>query len=154
MASAMPYRPEDADHVTAIKGQSVPLNCDVNFPDGNVVPYVVQWWRKDRPNPIYIWYDNYPSHIAKDYKGRVSRVHASSNYGLASLNITRVNELDRGWYNCKVLFLNRNPDALPNGTWYHLDVHAKPKFVKTPEGIVYVNIGQPVILNCEVRVGL
>ena len=42
----MPARPEEADHVTAIDGDWVALNCDVNFPDGHVVPYVVQWWRK------------------------------------------------------------------------------------------------------------
>ena len=30
-----------------------------------------------------------------------------SNFGLASLNITNVKESDRGWYNCKVLFLDR-----------------------------------------------
>ena len=44
--SGMPARPEEADHVTAIDGDWVALNCDVNFPDGHVVPYVVQWWRK------------------------------------------------------------------------------------------------------------
>ena len=42
----MPARPEDSAHVTAIYGDWVALNCDVNFPDGHVVPYVVQWWRK------------------------------------------------------------------------------------------------------------
>ena len=42
----MPSRPEDSAHVTAIYGDWVALNCDVNFPDGHVVPYVVQWWRK------------------------------------------------------------------------------------------------------------
>ena len=34
----------------------------------------------------------------------------SSGLGLASLNISRVNEKDRGWYNCKVLFLNRGAE--------------------------------------------
>ena len=42
----MPSRPEDSAYVTAIYGDWVALNCDVNFPDGHVVPYVVQWWRK------------------------------------------------------------------------------------------------------------
>ena len=42
----MPARPEESAHVTAIYGDWVALNCDVNFPDGHVVPYVVQWWRK------------------------------------------------------------------------------------------------------------
>ena len=30
-----------------------------------------------------------------------------ASLGLASLNITNVTESDRGWYNCKVLFLDR-----------------------------------------------
>ena len=46
VVSGMPARPEESAHVTAIYGDWVALNCDVNFPDGHVVPYVVQWWRK------------------------------------------------------------------------------------------------------------
>ena len=42
LVSGMPARPEDSAHVTAIYGDWVALNCDVNFPDGHVVPYVVQ----------------------------------------------------------------------------------------------------------------
>ena len=56
-------------------------------------------------------YDNYPTHADKDYAGRVTKIDAFSsagaNFGLASLNITNVTEADRGWYNCKVLFLDR-----------------------------------------------
>ena len=36
----------DAPHITAIAGDKITLNCDVNFPNGDVSPYVVQWWRK------------------------------------------------------------------------------------------------------------
>ena len=36
----------DAPHITAIAGQKITLNCDVNFPNGVASPYVVQWWRK------------------------------------------------------------------------------------------------------------
>ena len=50
--------------------------------------------------------------IAKEYINRVDRVDSSDQrYGLASLNLTKVTEKDRGWYNCKVLFLDRGPDA-------------------------------------------
>ena len=38
-----------------------------------------------------------------------------------------------------------------NGTWYHLDVHAKPHFVQKPDDIVYVSIRDQVILVCQVR---
>ena len=67
---------------------------------------------QERDLPIYIWYDDYPSHIAKEYAGRVARIDSSNRqYGLASLNLTKVTEKDRGWYNCKVLFLDRGPDS-------------------------------------------
>ena len=146
----MPPHPEEADHVTAIYGDWVVLNCVVDFPDGNVVPYVVTWWRREKP--VYMWYSNYPSHVDTDYKNRVARVPAGSNYGLASLNLTRVTENDRGWYNCKVRFLNRSPDHSVNGTWYHLDVHAKPRFVEREKmhPIVYASVGESIILRCHV----
>lgn len=47
----------------------------------------------------------------------------------------------QGWYECKVVFLNRSPNQHKNGTWFHLDVHAPPRFSITPEDIIYVNLG-------------
>ena len=38
-----------------------------------------------------------------------------------------------------------------NGTWYHLSVHAAPNFVVVPKDIVYVGIGDNIILNCQVK---
>ena len=58
VVSGMPARPEESAHVTAIYGDWVALNCDVNFPDGHVVPYVVQWWRK-------VGYDDHISFLQK-----------------------------------------------------------------------------------------
>jgi hypothetical protein len=46
LASGIPANPSNADHITAIYGDKITLNCDVNFPDGVNSPYVVQWWRK------------------------------------------------------------------------------------------------------------
>ena len=61
--------------------------------------------------PFYIWYDDYPEHASPEYKGRVSKVKPGGQYGEASLILTGVNNTDRGWYNCKVLFLNREPNG-------------------------------------------
>ena len=47
----------DAPHITAIAGQKITLNCDVNFPNGVASPYVVQWWRKVKT--VYIFYEGY-----------------------------------------------------------------------------------------------
>lgn len=92
--------------------------------------------------PIYIWYENYPTHSGEGYEGRVSRVSADSPFGAASLNLTNIRESDQGWYECKVVFLNRSPNQHKNGSWFHLDVHAPPRFSVTPEDIVYVNLGE------------
>ena len=47
----------DAPHITAIEGDKITLNCDVNFPNGANSPYVVQWWRKVRKLQKNIYYD-------------------------------------------------------------------------------------------------
>lgn len=141
---------QDAMHITAILGESVVFNCPVEFPGDHPVPYVLQWEKKGQDIPIFIWYENYPTHSAEGYEGRVSRVTQDSPYGLASLNLTNIKESDQGWYECNVVFLNRPPSSQnKNGTWFHLDVHAPPRFVVTPEEIIYVNLGDAIILNCE-----
>ncbi|XP_055837276.1 protein turtle isoform X8 [Episyrphus balteatus] len=145
--------PEDAVHITAILGEGVIFNCHVEFPNDHPVPYVLQWDKKVSETgsdlPIYIWYESYPEHIEEGYKGRVSRVSQDSPFGSASLNLTNIKEADQGWYECKVVFLNRDPKQHKNGTWFHLDVHAPPRFSVTPEDIIYVNLGDSIILNCQ-----
>ncbi|XP_068973191.1 protein turtle isoform X5 [Bombus flavifrons] len=160
---------QDAVHITAILGESVVFNCHVEFPGEHPVPYVLQWEKKvgdtGQEIPIYIWYESYPTHSGEGYEGRVSRVSPNSPYGVASLNLTDIRESDQGWYECKVVFLNRSPNSHKNGTWFHLDVHvprvsredkndwfvfvAPPKFSITPEEMIYVNVGDAIILNCQ-----
>ncbi|XP_069356361.1 protein turtle isoform X1 [Maniola hyperantus] len=144
---------QDAVHITAILGESVVFNCQVDFPEDIPVPYVLQWEKKvgetGQDIPIYIWYESYPTHSGEGYEGRVSRVAPDSPYGAASLNLTNIRESDQGWYECKVVFLNRSPNQHKNGTWFHLDVHAPPRFSITPEEIIYVNLGDAIILNCQ-----
>ncbi|XP_018406942.1 PREDICTED: protein turtle-like isoform X2 [Cyphomyrmex costatus] len=138
---------QDAVHITAILGESVVFNCHVEFPGEHPVPYVLQWEKKE--TPIYIWYESYPTHSGEGYEGRVSRVSENSPYGQASLNLTNIRESDQGWYKCKVVFLNRSPNSHKNGTWFHLDVHAPPRFSITPDDMIYVNLGDAIILNCQ-----
>ena len=71
---------------------------------------------------------------------RVSQTDVT--FGAASLNLTNIRESDQGWYECKVVFLNRSPNQHKNGSWFHLDVHAPPRFSYTPEEVVYVNLGE------------
>ncbi|CRK96838.1 CLUMA_CG009918, isoform A [Clunio marinus] len=144
---------QDAVHITAILGESVIFNCHVEFPGDHPVPYVLQWEKKvsetGQETPIYIWYESYPTHSGEGYEGRVSRVSPDSPFGAASLNLTNIRETDQGWYECKVVFLNRSPNQHKNGSWFHLDVHAPPRFSVTPEDIIYVNLGDSIILNCQ-----
>ncbi|CAL4082334.1 unnamed protein product [Meganyctiphanes norvegica] len=135
----------DAEHVTAILGESVVLNCPVSLPK---TPYIIQWKKEKIKIPIYIWYEGYDPHVEDSYKGRASRVPSESSYGLASLQLTDVREADQGWYECKVFYLDRRSHT-DNGTWVHLDVHAPPRFTTVPDPITYVNIGDSIILNCE-----
>ncbi|XP_021703968.1 protein turtle isoform X1 [Aedes aegypti] len=152
-SSISPPAPQDAIHITAILGESVVFNCHVEFPGDHPVPYVLQWEKKvsetGQEIPIYIWYESYPTHSGEGYEGRVSRVSPDSSFGAASLNLTNIRESDQGWYECKVVFLNRPPKQHKNGTWFHLDVHAPPRFSVTPEDIIYVNLGDSIILNCQ-----
>ncbi|KAG7213388.1 hypothetical protein KM043_002681 [Ampulex compressa] len=112
--------------------------------------YVACWcWCKGQEIPIYIWYESYPTHSGEGYEGRVSRVSPNSPYGVASLNLTNIRESDQGWYECKVVFLNRSPNSNKNGTWFHLDVHAPPRFSITPEEMIYVTLDDSIILNCQ-----
>ncbi|KAJ8951740.1 hypothetical protein NQ318_012591, partial [Aromia moschata] len=110
---------------------------------------LIEYFLKGQDIPIYIWYESYPTHSGEGYEGRVSRVSPDSPYGAASLNLTNIRESDQGWYECKVVFLNRSPNQHKNGTWFHLDVHAPPRFVVTPEDVIYVNLGDAIILNCQ-----
>ncbi len=78
--------------MTANAGDNIVFNCDVEFPGGHPVPYVVQWWKKGKDLPIYIWYDNYPTHTDKQYQGRVSDIqpgiYQKQSYGTGCVNLT------------------------------------------------------------------
>ncbi|XP_037072265.1 protein turtle-like [Pollicipes pollicipes] len=143
---------QNAKHLTALVGQGVVLDCPLDFPDGQPVPYVIEWRKQELHPPLYIWYDGYPPHVADSYEGRVRRVDLrSTQYGMASLNMTNITEMDAGWYECVVHFLDRSPAELGNGTWVHLDIHAPPRLVTTPPKNLFVNVGDSEILACEAR---
>nr|XP_031847981.1 protein turtle-like isoform X7 [Nomia melanderi] len=143
---------QDAVHITAILGESVVFNCHVEFPGEHPVPYVLQWEKKvgDTEIPIYIWYESYPTHSGEGYEGRVSKVSPNSPYGVASLNLTDIRESDQGWYECKVVFLNRSPNNNKNGTWFHLDVHGGAVITVPPTNQTKLE-GEKVQFSCEAK---
>ncbi|PKU29109.1 protein turtle hypothetical protein [Limosa lapponica baueri] len=68
----------------------------------------------------------------------------------ASLRIDLLRAEDQGWYECRVLFLDRHStDAdFQNGTWIHLTVNAPPTFLETPPAFVEVRDRDPLSLTC------
>lgn len=38
--------PQDAEHLTAMVGDSIIFNCHIEFPEAHPVPYVIQWEKK------------------------------------------------------------------------------------------------------------
>lgn len=38
--------PQDAEHLTAMVGDSIVFNCHIEFPEAHPVPYVIQWEKK------------------------------------------------------------------------------------------------------------
>jgi hypothetical protein len=38
--------PQDAEHLTALVGDSIVFNCHIEFPESHPVPYVIQWEKK------------------------------------------------------------------------------------------------------------
>ncbi|KAG1679578.1 Protein turtle [Nymphon striatum] len=136
-------RNEEKRTVTADQGDNVILPCIVDFPDGEPVAYVVQWKKHGQAIPIYIWYQGYPPHFGEGYRNRISLVDE------ASLNLTAVTEDDQGWYECKIVYLNRRPPTAENGTWVYLEVRAPPHFEIKPPEIEYVELGKGVFIPCK-----
>ncbi|KAL8184434.1 UNVERIFIED_CONTAM: hypothetical protein K2H54_016853 [Gekko kuhli] len=72
-------------------------------------------------------------------------------YQGASLRIDQLRAEDQGWYECRVLFLDRpnSDDEFQNGTWIHLTVNSPPTFQETPPAFIEVQDREPLTLTCS-----
>ena len=97
------------------------LDCSLHFPDNQPVTYIIQWKKDGLEDPVFIQYDGYKPNVHELFLDRVRLVRG------ISLEISHIRELDEGWYECKVMYLdgieNENTDS--NGTWIYLNVHSK-----------------------------
>jgi hypothetical protein len=59
-----------------------------------------------------------------EYQGRISQT-SDQQYGRASINLTDVQESDRGLYRCDVRFPNRNPSKISPDVFYQLDIEGE-----------------------------
>ncbi|XP_010722254.2 protein turtle homolog A [Meleagris gallopavo] len=126
-------------------GDSAVLGCDLLGTQPNRPPlYVIEWLRVGFVLPIFIKFGLYSPRVDPEYIGRV-RIEEG-----ASLRIDLLRAEDQGWYECRVLFLDRpsNDADFQNGTWIHLTVNAPPTFLVTPPAFVEVRDREALSLTC------
>ncbi|XP_048367768.1 protein turtle homolog A isoform X2 [Sphaerodactylus townsendi] len=127
-------------------GESIILACDLLKPHEASPPlYVIEWVRFGFLLPIFIKFGLYSPRVDPEYVGRV-RIYQG-----ASLRIDQLRAEDQGWYECRVLFLDRpsSDDEFQNGTWIHLTVSSPPTFQETPPAFVEVQDRDSLTLTCS-----
>uniref|UniRef100_UPI00358FA2F1 protein turtle homolog B-like isoform X2 n=1 Tax=Myxine glutinosa TaxID=7769 RepID=UPI00358FA2F1 len=130
--------------VSVRAGESAVLGCDLGVArSGRAPPYVIEWYKQGVPFPLLIQFGSYPARVDPAYTGRASLVQA------ASLHMRDIQAEDSGWYECRVLFLDRDYDPSANGTWAYLSVTAPPRFRHTPAPYVEARQGANVALYCS-----
>ncbi|XP_038215044.1 protein borderless-like [Zerene cesonia] len=137
--------PLTAERLQASVGGYAVMNCHLDFPFGNEIPYHLQW-DKDGES-IFSWYsgDDAPR-LADRWGGRVRRAEGAG-LGGGAVNLTSVRETDAGLYRCLVTFPNRTPPARNNGTFYYLDVDGG-NLIVTPPMNKTVMEGESAELEC------
>nr|XP_015200956.1 PREDICTED: protein turtle homolog A-like isoform X1 [Lepisosteus oculatus] len=129
-------------------GGSAVLGCSLSPPaTDNTTPrlfplHVVEWVRLGYAVPVLIKFGVYSPRVHPNYRGRVSLERG------ASLRIDGLQLDDEGWFECRILLLDRQTDEFQNGTWTFLSITAPPVFFKTPPPILEVLEGEPLILTC------
>ncbi|XP_063295920.1 protein turtle homolog A isoform X2 [Pelobates fuscus] len=135
----------DAQTVVGRVGESAVLGCSLLLQDAGRPPlYVIEWVRFGFTLPIFIKFGLYSPRVDPQYLGR-TRIEEG-----ASLRIDALRSDDQGWYECRVLFLDRHhtDEDFQNGTWIHLTVNSPPSFRETPPMYVEVRVGDTLTLTC------
>uniref|UniRef100_A0A8C1N1W3 Immunoglobulin superfamily, member 9b n=1 Tax=Cyprinus carpio TaxID=7962 RepID=A0A8C1N1W3_CYPCA len=112
----------------------------------NLFPlHVVEWVRLGYNVPILIKFGNYTPRVHPNYRGE-HRVSLSRG---ASLLVDKLTLEDEGWFECRILLLDRTTDEFQNGTWNFLSISAPPIFIKTPPAFLEVMLGESLTLRCD-----
>ncbi|XP_077078740.1 uncharacterized protein igsf9b isoform X2 [Siphateles boraxobius] len=125
------------------------LDCSLTPPsEGATTPnlfplHVVEWVRLGYNVPILIKFGGYTPRVHPNYKGRVSLSRG------ASLLVDKLTLEDEGWFECRILLLDRTSDEFQNGTWNFLSISAPPVFIKTPPAFLEVMLGESLNLQCD-----
>ncbi|KAK1800674.1 hypothetical protein P4O66_005879 [Electrophorus voltai] len=104
--------------------------------------YVVEWVRQGYDTPVLIKFGTYVPRIHPHYEGRISLS------GATDLLVVGLKLDDGGWYECRVLLLNKPSDETRNGSWTLLSVTAPPVFSETPSLVTEVFLSRPITLKC------
>ncbi|KAG7480674.1 hypothetical protein MATL_G00058810 [Megalops atlanticus] len=80
--------------------------------------HVVEWVRLGYNVPILIKFGVYAPRVHPNYKGRVSLTQG------ASLLVEGLRLEDEGWFECRILLLDKTTDEFRNGTWTFLSITA------------------------------
>ncbi|XP_073423076.1 protein turtle homolog A [Dendrobates tinctorius] len=134
----------DSQAVVGRVGESAVLPCSLLHEAGRPPLYVIEWVRFGFILPIFIKFGLFSPRVDPQYLGR-TRIEEG-----ASLRIDSLRSEDQGWYECRVLFLDRHhkDEDFKNGTWIHLTVNSPPSFIETPPTYVEVRIGDTLTLTC------
>ncbi|XP_073675992.1 uncharacterized protein igsf9b [Garra rufa] len=125
------------------------LGCSLTPPsEGATTPnlfplHVVEWVRLGYNVPILIKFGGYTPRVHPNYRGRVSLSRG------ASLLVDKLTLEDEGWFECRILLLDRTTDEFQNGTWNFLSISAPPVFIKTPPAFLEVMLGESLTLRCD-----
>ncbi|KAG6438564.1 hypothetical protein O3G_MSEX000063 [Manduca sexta] len=139
--------PLDAERLRAGVGGYAVMNCHLDFPFGNEIPYHLQW-DKDGET-IFSWYSlEGRAWTADRWGGRVRRLgEGRHGLGRGSINVSAVRETDAGLYRCRVTFPNRTPPSRNNGTFYYLEVDGGNLIVTPPMNVTVLE-GERAELEC------
>ncbi|KAL4609253.1 hypothetical protein GN956_G23447 [Arapaima gigas] len=140
--------PSRVPEVRARLGGVAELECGALLPfdpapAGPAPPLVVEWLRKGYSIPVLIQFGVHAPRAHPDYEGRVSLTQGSS------LHVEGLRLEDEGWFECRILQLDRPAEESRNGSWTFLSVTAPPMFIATPPPSLEVLLGQPLSLTCR-----
>ncbi|XP_024113516.1 protein turtle homolog A [Oryzias melastigma] len=135
-----------ASEVFGRVGSSVDLEC--SFPlsqpaaASSASLHVLEWVRQGLDIPVLIKFGSHTPRVHPQYEGRVS---LGRN---ASLRLERLQLDDQGWYDCRVLLLDRPSDELRNSSWTLLSVSGPPTFTEVPPPVLEALVGTHLSLSC------
>ncbi|RVE65528.1 hypothetical protein OJAV_G00117800 [Oryzias javanicus] len=135
-----------ASEVFGRVGSSVDLECSFPLSQPTAASsaslHVLEWVRQGLDIPVLIKFGSHTPRVHPQYEGRVS---LGRN---ASLRLERLQLDDQGWYDCRVLLLDRPSDELRNSSGTLLSVSGPPTFTEFPPPVLEALVGTHLSLSC------